>query len=103
VEEGYAAIYTMQSETNLTLDDGSRTEQHAEARYYRDSAGRVRAEWVAIGLDGRDRTAGRVGPPKARPREVTSGCDPPGDGADLPASHFMRVNISGSFTPSMVS
>jgi hypothetical protein len=42
-----------------TLDDGSPTEQHAKARYYRDSAGRVRAEWVDIGLGGRDRTAGR--------------------------------------------
>lgn len=42
-----------------TLDDGRPTVQRAKARYYRDSAGRVRAEWVDIGLGGRDRTAGR--------------------------------------------
>ena len=27
------------------LDDGTRIEQRAKARYYRDSAGRIRAEW----------------------------------------------------------
>lgn len=42
-----------------TLDDGRPIVQRAKARYYRDSAGRVRAEWVDIGLGGRDRTAGR--------------------------------------------
>jgi hypothetical protein len=41
------------------LDDGRPIVQRAKARYYRDSAGRVRAEWVDIGLGGRDRTAGR--------------------------------------------
>jgi hypothetical protein len=42
-----------------TLDDGTRIEQRARARYYRDSAGRVRAEWVDIGLGEQPQTAGR--------------------------------------------
>jgi hypothetical protein len=42
-----------------TLGDGTRIEQRARARYYRDSAGRVRAEWVDIGLGGPQPTAGR--------------------------------------------
>lgn len=42
-----------------TLDDGTPIQQRAKARYYRDSAGRVRAEWVDIGLGGQTRTAGR--------------------------------------------
>jgi hypothetical protein len=42
-----------------TLHDGTPIEQRAKARYYRDSAGRVRAEWVDIGLGGQNRTAGR--------------------------------------------
>jgi hypothetical protein len=40
-------------------DDGTSIEQRAKARYYRDSAGHVRAEWVDIGLGGQNRTAGR--------------------------------------------
>ncbi len=42
-----------------TLDDGTRTEQRAAAKYYRDSAGRVRAEWVDIGRGGQNHSAGR--------------------------------------------
>jgi hypothetical protein len=42
-----------------TLGDGTRIEQRARARYYRDSAGDVRAEWVDIGLGGQKPAAGR--------------------------------------------
>ena len=42
-----------------TLDDGTVVERRAKARYYRDSAGHVRAEWVDIGLGGQNQTAGR--------------------------------------------
>ena len=42
-----------------TLDDGTLIERLAKARYYRDSAGHVRAEWVDIGLGAQNRTAGR--------------------------------------------
>ena len=42
-----------------TLDDGTPIEQRAKARYYRDAAGHVRAEWVDIGLGGQNRTAGK--------------------------------------------
>ena len=42
-----------------TLDDGTLIEQRATARYYRDAAGHVRAEWVDIGVGGQNRTAGK--------------------------------------------
>jgi hypothetical protein len=42
-----------------TLTNGTRNEQRVRARYYRDSAGDVRAEWVDIGLGGQKQAAGR--------------------------------------------
>jgi hypothetical protein len=42
-----------------TPHGGTPIEQRARARYYRDSAGHVRAEWVDIGKGGQSRTAGR--------------------------------------------
>ena len=42
-----------------TLAKGEQVEQRATARYYRDAAGQVRAEWVDTGLSGQYRSAGR--------------------------------------------
>jgi hypothetical protein len=42
-----------------TLGNGTRNEQRVRARYYRDSAGDVRAEWVDIGLGGQKQAAGK--------------------------------------------
>ena len=54
-----------------TLGDGTRIEQRATAKFYRDGTGRVRRELTVIGLDALN--------PSAQPRTVITFDSVPGD------------------------